>query len=139
MKGSCVLQDQWNFSQGGGNFGSNNPYGSSGGSQGNRKVIRALAYVPMLFWLPLVCYPNDRIERHYANQGLWLLILNVIVGLLRWIVMKVFGSIFLLGTLAGIGFSIIGFVLFLLMVFGIIKAVLNDYFQIPILGAITLL
>lgn len=134
-----ILKDQWNQSGGWNSGPSNNGYGYQSGNQGNRKLIRALSYVPVLFWLPLVCYKNDSFERNFANQGLWLLILNVIVAVVRWVVMFVFGGIFLLGSLLSLVFSLIGLVLFVLMVFGIVRAATGGYFEIPVLGRITLL
>lgn len=39
-----------------------------------------LAYIPMLFWLPLVTDSEDDTHRVCANQGLWLTILSFVFG-----------------------------------------------------------
>lgn len=37
-----------------------------------------LAYIPMLFWIPLLTNPEDKTHRACANQGLWLTILSIV-------------------------------------------------------------
>lgn len=42
------------------------------------KVISALAYLGVLFFLPLVVHPNSKFGKFHANQGLILLLFSVI-------------------------------------------------------------
>lgn len=44
------------------------------------KVMAALAYLGILFFLPLVTHPNSSFGKFHANQGLLLLLMNIIVS-----------------------------------------------------------
>lgn len=105
-------------------------------------VIYALAYVPILFWLPLVWKNKTDFGRKVANQGLWLLILSVGLNVAFSILEVIFGvtivflplslTLDILSGLCGIGVVV-------LMVIGIVSAVQHRLFRIPIVGEIELI
>lgn len=44
------------------------------------KIMAALAYFGILFFLPLVTHPNSSFGKFHANQGLLLLLFNIIAS-----------------------------------------------------------
>jgi len=48
----------------------------------DNKTISGLAYIPILFFLPLVTAQNSKYGRFHANQGLLLLILVAILAII---------------------------------------------------------
>ncbi len=44
------------------------------------KIMAALAYFGILFFLPLVTHPNSSFGKFHANQGLILLLFNIIIS-----------------------------------------------------------
>lgn len=101
------------------------------------KAICALAYFPILFFLPLVACPTSRVGKFHANQGLTLLILSVGIsvassvlgglsffpglGLIFNILMWLLSTAGSLGTLA-------------LMIIGIVRTVNGQVRDLPIVG-----
>ncbi len=69
------------------------------------KVMCILAYLGILFFLPLVVYPNSKVGRFHANQGLILLIVSVILSVLIS-TLTALGMIPLIGFL----FRIVGYI-----------------------------
>lgn len=84
----------------------------------NNKVISAVCYIPILFFLPLVVCPNSRFGRFHANQSLALFLVGVVcsialgvvhlvtvflppVGVVVWIVRQLFGVAVLLFVILG--------------------------------------
>ena len=105
-------------------------------------VVYALAYVPFLFWLPLVCKNKTQFGRQVANQGLLSLILSVCLNGIFAVLGFLFGmgNIFLpfyvmiqvLSALSGLG-------ILALIIIGIISAAQFRLFRIPVIGDITLI
>lgn len=101
-----------------------------------KKVICAIAYLfGILFFLPLIMYPNDRFARFHANQSLVVLLSAVIgsavLGLLSWI------------PAVGIVFSVLLYVFEVLMlvlcILGIVSAAKAEEKELPLLGKIRIL
>jgi uncharacterized membrane protein len=93
------------------------------------KVVSALAYLGILFFLPLVVYPDSKFGRFHANQGLVLLIFDVIGSAIFYIIplpMHILGMIY----------SVLIFVLFII---GLINALNGQAKPLPVIGGITLL
>lgn len=99
------------------------------------KVIAALACFPILFWLPLAAAPKSGFAKFYANQGLILLICNVVLSVLSAILGAILGLIpFIGGVLAGIiglVLSLISFAGFLLL---FVSALSDKARELPIVG-----
>lgn len=92
------------------------------------KTIAMLAWLPILFWLPLASAPNSPFARYCGNQGLLLLLLGVastiisIIPILGWII----------NFAAGI-FTLVCWIK------GMIDASKGVAFSIPLIGGIIIL
>ena len=60
----------------------------------NNTVMGVLAYLGILVLIPAFAAKESRFARFHANQGLILFIAEVIYGVARWVVQKLFGIIF---------------------------------------------
>lgn len=112
------------------------------GSLDYMSAVYALAYIPFLFWLPLVCKEKTQFGRQVANQGLLLLILSVSVNVVFAILGFVFGigNIFLpLYIVIQVLSSICGLGILALIIIGIVFAAQKRLFRIPVIGDITLI
>lgn len=88
------------------------------------KGVAALACVPILFWLPLVCCSGSRFARFYANNGLMLLLVGVVGGtVLGWV--PLVGN-FLRGVLE--------LLLFVVIVYELVMAAQGYAKKIPLLS-----
>lgn len=101
-----------------------------------KKLVLSLAYVfGILFFLPLIVYPNDAEARFHANQSL-LVLLTAIVGEV------VFGILTLIPAV-GIVFSILcgvfGLLILLLCIYAIVCICRGEKGELPILGRIRLI
>lgn len=89
----------------------------------SNKVMAVLAYLGILFIVPLVAAPNSPYAKFHANQGLLLFLLEIAAGVLAiipfvgWIATAI-------GTVASIVFFILG----------IVNAVKGQAKELPIIG-----
>ncbi len=82
------------------------------------KIVAALSYLWILFFLPLVLTPNSKFGRFHANQALLNLIFSVIVSVLgvlfKWIpliggvIAWLFSALAVVAMLWGVVFSLLG-------------------------------
>lgn len=104
------------------------------------KVIFILAYLGILFFLPLVSYPNSKIGRFHANQGLLLLIASIMgqiaVGILSSIVLAISWRLLVLTSLLSWALAI---AIFALAIIGMINANNSVQKQLPIIGKFTII
>ena len=92
------------------------------------KAMGILAYIGILFLVPLLAAPTSRFAKYHANQGLTLFLVNVALGILA--VVPILGWIaFILGTLGTLALAIMG----------IINAVNGVMKPLPLIGQFTLL
>ena len=114
------------------------------GSESNRNLLCGLAYLPILFWLPLVALPGSDIGKKSANQGLLLLILSVIQGGISRVLRPLFWHLdffpfsiilFLLKMLI----AMLGLFTFVVMIIGLVKGCRGEYYEIPLIGKIRLI
>lgn len=96
------------------------------------KVYGILAYIGILFLVPLLAAPESKFAKFHANQGLTLFIGEVILGVAWWVLVW----IPILGWL--IGFAAWVF-LIVLSVMGIINAANGKMEKLPVIGDIELL
>ncbi len=87
----------------------------------NSKWECICACTGLLFFVPLVSIPESKYGRYYANQGLLILILEIICGLIGFIFGKIFWLLSLI-PLFGIVFNLINIIV------GIILAGICIYF-----------
>ena len=91
------------------------------------KVISALAY--LIFFLPLIVCPDSPYGKYHANQGLILFITGFVGG-------------FVLGVIPVLGWILLPFFSFVVVVFaimGFINAYNGKAKELPIIGKYTLL
>lgn len=94
------------------------------------KAMAGLAYI--LFFLPLIACPDSKFGKFHANQGLLLLITNVVVAIVNVI----------LGFIPFIGW-LIGFLLWIgcvaLFVMGLINGFTGKAKELPLIGKIRII
>lgn len=99
------------------------------------KLIALLSNIPILFWLPFITCKDSKFAKFHANQGLILLIIGVVAG----IIVGILGIIPLIGIL----FKIIGWlvevVTFALMVIGMVNAYQGKAWKFPVIGEFVLI
>lgn len=103
----------------------------------SNKVIFMLAYLGILFFLPLVSCPESKAGRFHANQGLILLItgfaghfiLGILYSLLSW---RLWGLISFLFTLWGLA-------LLALIIIGMANASKEEEKPLPFIGGIRII
>ncbi|MGI6499160.1 MAG: zinc-ribbon domain-containing protein [Oscillospiraceae bacterium] len=123
----------------------------------NSKIYATLAYLGILFFLPLVATPNSKYGRYHANQGLLLLIASAILGFASWLLHLVIGLIFhkelvYYGIPTGIrtlnGFGVFLSVIItlavvaaiaLLVIYGMLNAVNGKTKPLPLIGQFKLI
>ena len=93
------------------------------------RAVSMLAYLGILFFLPLVVCPNSRFGRYHANQGLVLFIF-VIIG--RW----AFRFIPLLGWLFSWLYSAL---MLILLIVGMVNAYNGRAVPLPVIGGIRII
>ncbi len=106
-----------------------------------KKVMNALAYTGILFFLPLVVN-KDEVGKFHANQGLIALIVSVILHVVGGILGALTG-IPLVGFIVGIVGTIFGWGAWLvnvgMLIFGIVNAINDTTNPLPIVGKIAIL
>lgn len=94
----------------------------------NVKAMSALAYLGILFFLPLVVTPESKEARFHANQGLVLLIAWVVLSFIN--IIPILGQlIWLLGALVLIVFTIMG----------ILNGINGRQKELPLIGGVELI
>lgn len=89
------------------------------------KVMAALAYLGILFFLPLVTNPESKFGKFHANQGLLLLITGLVINTLGtflpvigWFIILPLGWIFVM----------------VLFIMGIVNALNKKMTRLPLIG-----
>lgn len=111
----------------------------SGSAQDN-KVINMLAYLGILFFLPLVSSPNSKSGRFHANQGLVLLLASIA----GQIVISIFSAIVLAISIRLIGITslltwLFSLAVLALVIIGMVNAYNNNQKPLPIIGKFTII
>lgn len=94
------------------------------------KGISAVAYLGVLFFIPMVTHPKSEFAMFHANQGLLLLLAGVIVSLVGgiipivgWFLIAPLGSIFIL----------------VLFIMGLVNALQGKMKRLPLIGKFDLI
>lgn len=98
------------------------------------KVSCALAYLYILFFLPLIVCPNSKFGKFHANQGLVLLLTAAALQIVFMIL-----NLFLPGIIYAILSAIESVALLLATVYGIVNACTDKMNKLPLIGEITIL
>ncbi len=108
------------------------------------KVLCAVAYINILFFLPLVAAPESRFGKFHANQALILLIASAIIGTAGGIVTNIWWHIPVIPDFikASVG-SVLSLVLWAApvagMIFGIVNAAQGKAKELPLIGKFNLI
>ena len=107
------------------------------------KVLCAVAYISILFFLPLVACPESRFGKFHANQALILLIASTILGAAGSIVGQVWWMLpFIPEIIKSLGGSVLSFAFSALpvagMIFGIVNAAQGKAKELPVIGKFNL-
>lgn len=108
---------------------------NNGGGQDmlQKKVICAIAYLfGILFFLPLILYPNDEFGKFHANQTLVLLIVSVVGG----VVCGILSLIPFAGIIISAAFSIL---MLVLCIIGLVGAAQGQMKELPVIGKFKLI
>ncbi len=105
----------------------------------NNKAMAVLSYIGLLVLVPILAAPKSRFARFHANQGLILLILEVIWLVASGIISAVL-SIALpwLHFLAGL-LGIVNVLFLILMIIGIVNAANGEMKELPVIGGFQLI
>lgn len=98
-------------------------------SEQTQNLICAAAYFGFFFFLPLVLMPNVPKAKFHANQGLVLLIFNIVIGIVSGILVSVMGTFF----------EIFAAIPPLLMVYGAANAFRGYMKELPLIGKIQII
>ncbi len=98
----------------------------------SNKLMAAISYIWILFLVPLFAAKDDAFARFHANQGLVLLIANIIVGIAGVILAFI-------PIVGGIISGVLGVACFVLMIIGIINALKGDMKPLPFIGGIEII
>lgn len=99
------------------------------------KWMSALAYLSILFFLPLVVVPESEDGKFHANQAFTLLLVGIALGIIGGLL----GWIPVLGVLIGIVVSLGYIGCFILAVIGFINGLNQEQKKLPIIGGYTFL
>ena len=97
------------------------------------KVVCGLAYIPILFWLPLVAgTKGSKYCKFHSNNGLLILIIDVVIS----IVGSLLGLIPIVGLLTS---SVLGLIVVAYIVFGMVFTFQGKVKELPFIGGIKII
>lgn len=96
----------------------------AGGDVDQNKVFGIIAYIGILFIVPLLAAKESKFAMYHANQGLNLFIAGVVVG--------VIGVIPILGWIVA---PLAAIVLFIFAIMGIVNAAKGEMKPLPLIGS----
>lgn len=120
--------------------GTGNSYNQPGqqrplGDLQENTVINVLAYLGILFFLPLVVNPESKSGRFHANQGLILLIVSIVGSIALSIITTIFMAISIwLAFIPTLLSSVFGLGILALVIIGMINAGKNEEKPLPLIG-----
>lgn len=103
------------------------------------KIFAILAYLGILFLVPLLAAPQSKFARYHTNQGIILCIASIIVGIAALIVTFILSFIPFVGCIGVILVPAVGIGSLVLTVLGIINAANGQCKPLPLIGQYTLL
>lgn len=111
----------------------------------DNQVYGILAYIGILFLVPIFAAKDSQYARFHANQGLVLFISEVLLSLVEQAVVNVLNLVtfgFLSGVISVMSFLlnvILGAIIIIYIVIGILNACSGEPKTLPIIGGITIL
>jgi len=98
-----------------------------------------LCYLGILVLVPIFVVKDSPFVRFHANQGLALLLVEVVLSVLERIVDLVFGFFWPLELIGGIVVGVAGLACFIWMILGIVGAAKGEAKELPVIGKIHIL
>jgi uncharacterized membrane protein len=99
------------------------------------KVFAVLAYLGILFLVPLLAAKDSKFARYHTNQGIVLFLAFVVA----YIAIAIMGHIPFVGCLVLVLFPVVSIGHLVFIVLGIINAVNGKYKPLPLIGQFTIL
>lgn len=96
------------------------------------KLLAAISYIWILCIVTILCSKDDAFARYHANQGLVLLIANIVVGVAN----AILAFIPFVGVIIAWALNIACFVF---MILGIVNAATGKMKPLPIIGGIEII
>lgn len=106
----------------------------------NNKAMGILAYIGILVLVPILAAPNSKFARFHANQGLVLLISEIIVNVALQILKVVMYAIATpLGTIFSVITWLVSIFIMVIAIIGIVNAAQGKAKELPIIGKVKIL
>lgn len=105
----------------------------------SNKVMAVLAYIGILFLIPLFAAKKSRFARFHTNQGLVLFIFEIIWGVVFGIVDAILNRVPVVGGIIWVIGLVVNILFLALMIIGIVNAAQGKAKQLPLIGGITIL
>ncbi len=103
----------------------------------NNKVMAVLAYLGILFLIPLFAAKDSKYARFHTNQGIILCIASVALGIVCGILAVILGFIPFVGwIIAGLISGVVGLATTVLMILGIVNAATGKAKKLPLIGGL---
>lgn len=96
------------------------------------KVMAILAYLGILFLVPLLAAPQSPFARFHANQGLVLFIADIVLGIVAGVCILIPIAGLIISSLISLG-------IFVLMILGIVNAASGKVKELPLIGKIRII
>ena len=104
------------------------------------KVIAALSYLGILFFLPLVAAPESRFGKFHANQSLVLLLAGIAGAVAISIVSAILTLIWWrLAVIISVLYSVFGLALTVFAILGLVYALQGKAMELPLLNKIKII
>ncbi len=98
------------------------------------KLMAVISYLSIFSIVALIFGKDSKYVRYHANQGLCLLIAEVIVGIIKTVVCTILGFIPLIGMIVNLFFGLIGMIFLVLSILGIIHVINGEEKPLPFVG-----
>ena len=103
----------------------------------DNKVVCVLSYLWILFWIPLVACSSSKYGKFHANQGLILLLTNIVLGIACGILGGIFSLIpYIGGVIAGLLSFVAWAGPFALMIYGMVNTAQGKSKELPLVGGL---
>ncbi len=101
------------------------------------KGVSVVAYIPILFLIPLLAAGNSPFAKFHTNQGIILTITSVACGVVQFIVGLLLGWIPVVGAIiSGLVGLVLGLGMLALILYGIISTAQGNAKRLPIIGGL---
>ena len=98
-------------------------------------AMSILAYLSVLVLIPLFLAKNSRFARYHCNQGLILMIVEVVC----WIVLGILGGLPFIGWIFRLVNCVLGVLFLILSIIGIVNVVNGRAKALPVIGSFRIL